>query len=189
MPGFARMGHAERSARMKRSSYGEHDYAFGQSMQNLRTAIGLTQAGLAEHLGVSRHAVGEWEAGSSYPKAQHLKALLTLAVKQQAFPAGREEEEIRAFWKAAHQKVMLDESWLAALLSQPPSPPAPRPVEEFRSPVPFLAPPAGGPRVDWGEALDVPNFYGRQGELTTLAQWVVQERCRAVSVLGLGGIG
>jgi NACHT domain-containing protein len=26
-------------------------------------------------------------------------------------------------------------------------------------------------------------------EMTTLAQWVVQERCRVVSVLGLGGIG
>src|SRR5256885_334881 len=40
-----------------------------------------------------------------------------------------------------------------------------------------------------GEALDVPNFYGRQGELATLAQWVVEERCRVVSVLGMGGIG
>ncbi len=47
---------------MKRSSYGERDSAFGQSMLTLRTAIGLTQAGMAEHLGVSRHAVGEWEA-------------------------------------------------------------------------------------------------------------------------------
>src|SRR6266480_3005297 len=189
MPGFARVGQAERSALMKRSSYSERDYAFGQTMLTLRTAIGLTQAGMAEHLGVSRHAVGKWEVGSSYPKAEHLKALLALAVGQQAFPAGREAEEIRAFWKAAHQKVLLDESWLAALLSQPPSPPAPRPVEELRSPVPVFAPPAGGPRVDWGEALDVPSFYGREGDLATLAQWVVQERCRVVSVLGLGGIG
>src|SRR5205807_7521687 len=98
----------------------------------------------------------------------------TLAVKQQAFPAGREEEEIRAFWKAAHQKVMLDEAWLSALLSQPPSPPAPRPVEELRSPVPVFAPPAGGSRVEWGVALDVASLFGRQGELATLAQWVVQ---------------
>src|SRR5947199_5197687 len=136
MPGFARVGQAERSACMKRSSYGERDYAFGQSMLTLRTTLGLTQAELADRLGVSRRAVGEWEVGSSYPKAEHLKALLALAVGQQAFAAGREEEEIRAFWKAAHQKVRLDESWLSALLSQPPSPPAPRPVEELRSPVP-----------------------------------------------------
>src|SRR5437870_13711574 len=119
--GFARVGHTERSARMKRSSYGERDYAFGQAMLSLRTDIGLTQAGLADLLSVSRRAVGEWEAGSSYPKAEHLKTLLTLAVKQQAFPAGREEEEIRAFWKAAHQKLLLDESWLSTLLSQQPA--------------------------------------------------------------------
>src|SRR5947208_3878132 len=131
----------------------------------------------------------EGESGGSYPKAEHLKALLTLAAQQGTFPAGREAEEMRAFWQAAHQKVLLDESWLSALLSQPPSPPAPRPVEELRSPIPIFAPPAGRPRVEWGEALDVSSFYGRQGELATLAQWVVQERCRMVSVLGLGGIG
>src|SRR6202165_2307205 len=128
--GFASVGRAERSARMKRSSYRERDYAFGQAMLTLRTALGLTQAGLAQFLGVSRKAVGGWESGGAYPKAEHLKALLTLAVQQGTFPAGREAEEIRAFWKAAHQKVLLDEAWLSALLTQPSPPPAPVPVEE-----------------------------------------------------------
>src|SRR5881409_3511601 len=95
-------GKAQRTP-MPRHSYRERDYAFGQAMLTLRTNIGLTQADLAEHLGVSRKAVGGWEAGESYPKAEHLKALLTLCVRQQAFPPGREEEEIGAFWKAAHQ--------------------------------------------------------------------------------------
>jgi hypothetical protein len=40
-----------------------------------------------------------------------------------------------------------------------------------------------------GEALDVPTFYGREPELATLARWVVEEGCRLVSVLGMGGIG
>jgi hypothetical protein len=35
------VGQAERSARMKRSSYGERDYAFGQSMLTLRTTLVL----------------------------------------------------------------------------------------------------------------------------------------------------
>ena len=48
---------------MKRSFYAERDYAFGQAMLTLRTAIGLTQAGLAELLRVSRKAVGGWETG------------------------------------------------------------------------------------------------------------------------------
>jgi hypothetical protein len=42
--------------------------------------------------------VGEWEAGLSYPQAEHLKAFITLAVEQQAFATGHEEEEIRSFW-------------------------------------------------------------------------------------------
>src|SRR2546421_12502373 len=101
---------------MKRFSYRERDYAFGQAMLTLRTTIGLKQAGLADLLGVSRRAVGEWEAGSSYPTAHHLQHLITLAVRAAAFPPGREEEEIRAFWKATHQKVLLDEALLSDLL-------------------------------------------------------------------------
>src|SRR5438105_7700156 len=101
---------------MNRSLYGERDYAFGQRMLTLRTHIGLTQAGLAQWLGVSRGAVGEWEAGSNYPKAEHLKQLIALGVQVQVFPAGREAEEIRVLWKAAHQKVLLDELWLQTLL-------------------------------------------------------------------------
>ena len=177
---------------MKRSSYGEQDYAFGQVMLTMRSTIGLTQASLAELLGVSRRAVGKWEAGSAYPKAEHLKALLAFAVKQQAFAAGREEEEIRAFWKAAHQKVLLNESWLSTLVSlhhHPLEHIVPPPIDVPGDAPPALADPVGGPRVEWGEALDVPSFYGREGELATLAQWVVQERCRVVSVLGMGGIG
>src|SRR5207245_4771379 len=149
--------------------------------------------------------------------AHHLQHVMSLAVQQQALAAGREEEEIRAFWKAAHLKVLLHEAWLSPLLNQPSPPPAPVPVEEAggaavesalpaspssvaqssqpgHSPLSVVpagrrVPAARGPRVDWGDALDVPSFYGREGELTTLAQWVVRERCRVVCVLGMGGIG
>lgn len=41
----------------------------------------------------------------------------------------------------------------------------------------------------WGEAIDVSVFYGRTEELTTLKQWLVQERCRLITILGIGGIG
>jgi WD40 repeat protein len=44
-------------------------------------------------------------------------------------------------------------------------------------------------RFDWGEALDVYAFYGREQELAWLSHWVVQEHCQLVSVLGMGGIG
>jgi WD40 repeat protein/DNA-binding CsgD family transcriptional regulator len=136
--------------------------------------------------------VGEWEAGLSYPSASHLKHFIELGVQQQVFAAGREAQEIRALWQATHQKVLLDESWLEGLLGTPHPRLAlvpPGPVEQISNIEPARAPPAMGPRVVWGEALAVPTFYGRQGELATLEQWVVQAHCRVVSVLGLGGIG
>jgi transcriptional regulator with XRE-family HTH domain len=102
---------------MKRSSFRERDSVFGQLILTLRTNIGLTQASLAERIGVSRRAVAEWEAGSAYPKAERLKAFIALGVQQEAFAAGREAEEIRALWKAAHQKSLLDELWLQGILS------------------------------------------------------------------------
>lgn len=42
---------------------------------------------------------------------------------------------------------------------------------------------------DWGEAMDVSIFYGRIEELDTLKQWIVTDRCRLVTLLGMGGIG
>ncbi|MEM1393740.1 MAG: NB-ARC domain-containing protein [Cyanobacteria bacterium P01_H01_bin.150] len=42
---------------------------------------------------------------------------------------------------------------------------------------------------DWGEAPDTSVFYGRSMELLQLQQWVLEERCRLVTLLGIGGIG
>lgn len=44
-------------------------------------------------------------------------------------------------------------------------------------------------RCDWGEAVDVTNFYGREAELITLQQQVIQNRDRLILLLGMGGIG
>ena len=172
---------------MKRHVYRERDYAFAQLVLTLRAAIGLTQTGLAERLGASRRAVAEWEGGLSYPKAERLKQFMTLGMQQQAFAAGREEEEIRALWRAAHQKVWLDEAWLHDLLASPQpvqlSPPVGMPAAHA------AAKPATSSRVDLVEALDVSHFVGREVEVAELTQWIVHERCRLVSVLGIGGIG
>jgi hypothetical protein len=44
-------------------------------------------------------------------------------------------------------------------------------------------------QTDWGDAIDVSSFYGRQTELELLSQWISVERCRLVVLLGMGGIG
>jgi transcriptional regulator with XRE-family HTH domain len=174
---------------MKRALNREPDYSFGQTMLTLSTAIGLTQSGLAGLVGVSRRAVGDWEAGIKYPSAAHLKRFIVLAVEHQVFQSGHEAEEVKALWQAAHQKVLLDEVWLAGLLPHAEASPALQPFEEASGTVASVVTPSAGPLVDWGDALAVPSFYGREWEMDLLTEWVVQERCRVVSVIGLGGIG
>jgi hypothetical protein len=44
-------------------------------------------------------------------------------------------------------------------------------------------------KQDWGEAIDVSRFYGRQGELQTLETWILEDCCRAIGIFGLGGMG
>ncbi len=56
-------------------------------------------------------------------------------------------------------------------------------------PTPYSPLPHQASRQDWGEAIDVSVFYGRAWELATLEQWIVQENCRLVALLGIGGIG
>ena len=57
--------------------------------------------------------------GQSYPTADRLKAFIGLCLQQHVFTGGQSvREEIRALWRAAHQKVLLDDLWLQELLSQ-----------------------------------------------------------------------
>jgi tetratricopeptide (TPR) repeat protein/transcriptional regulator with XRE-family HTH domain len=177
-------------------AYGERDYAFGQLILTLRTTLGLTQTGLADQLGVSRHAVAQWEGGSSYPKAEHLKHLIELGWRARAFPAGHEAEAIRQIWRAAHQKVLLDESWLLELSASSPTEPAhrdTRPAEAMSSnkvalwTVPF----ARNPHFTGRDAL----LNQLTGQLTSEATEQATLPVRRVAltqaqvIKGLGGIG
>ncbi|BAY65953.1 putative Transcriptional Regulator, Fis family protein [Calothrix brevissima NIES-22] len=47
-------------------------------------------------------------------------------------------------------------------------------------------------KEDWGEAVDVEGFRGRNAEIQDLEEWIVSDdtlRCRLVAILGMGGIG
>ncbi len=52
-----------------------------------------------------------------------------------------------------------------------------------------LEPDRSGPRCDWGNAIDPTIFYGRTAELATAKRWLLEEGCRLVGILGMGGIG
>jgi WD40 repeat protein len=42
---------------------------------------------------------------------------------------------------------------------------------------------------DWGSAIDTATFCGRSEELLCLKQWVLEDQCRLILLLGIGGIG
>src|SRR5437762_8229827 len=168
---------AERTLSMK-TVYDVRDYTFGQETLKLRTAISLTQERLATYLGVSGRAVRGWEAGVTYPKAEHLKALIALAVQQQAFTVGHESEEIRVFWKVARPKMLLDEDWLYTLLEHSSSPqdkktagvvpyvdPEPPPSAHPLSPLPSM------PSVEDGTSSTTPTTSQPLESGTTGVPW------------------
>ena len=45
------------------------------------------------------------------------------------------------------------------------------------------------PPQDWGELIDTSDFCGRSQELASLEYWITKDRCRLVTILGMGGIG
>jgi WD40 repeat protein/transcriptional regulator with XRE-family HTH domain len=157
--------------------YRERDYAFGNLCLTLRTRIGVAQGELALLLKASERTIQAWEAGESYPKVDRLKRFIELCVQRHAFSASREQEEIRTLWQAAHQRVLLDEGWLRALLA---SALGVQGVAALSQP---------HTRIDWVGALDTSQFAGREVELADLSQWILQEHCRLIAVVGMGGIG
>jgi WD40 repeat protein/transcriptional regulator with XRE-family HTH domain len=176
------------------TSYKPRDHSFGALALMLRERAGLTQQELAAMAGVSERAIQKWEAGESYPSAQSLKRLIGAYVQRGVFAAGREAEEAESLWDAVPKrrlKETFDHAWFAALVPQASADVGPGATESAS---------AAGQRatstdtwlaqhVDWGEAPDISSFYGRRDELDTLTEWVISQRCRAVAILGLGGIG
>lgn len=95
-------------------------------------------------------------------------------------------------------RMALERQWRSRRISDPAlqpqselsHPTADLPVASSNPPMPTTHPmqPIGN-RIDWGEVIDVSAFYGRATELATLNQWIVGDRCRLVTLLGMGGIG
>jgi WD40 repeat protein/transcriptional regulator with XRE-family HTH domain len=195
-----------------RHRYGKaRDYAFGIATLTLREKAHLTQQELARRIGVSTRALQNWESGSSYPKGTYLTKLIEIYVLQHAFTPGKEAEEAEHLWEKVREKAprphaTFDHSWFQGLLqgqthsiltlsskelaaSSQSDANALLYFPQSRYGATSRPPLSGLHREDWGEAIDVSSFYGREVELATLERWIVADHCRLVAILGIGGIG
>src|SRR6266498_3845854 len=178
--------------------YRDYNNDLGNHLLILRTRTALTQIALAEQIGVHRHSVQRWETGLSYPKPELLQRLIAVFLRHQAFTPGNERAEALALWEQAardgpHPLPPFDEVWFARSLAFHITAPAPTDREQEQALGAAPPPPAKSDTpptfIDWGEATAVPTLYGRESELETLQQWLVDEHCRVIAILGLGGMG
>jgi WD40 repeat protein len=174
--------------------------SFRDLLLRYRGRSGLTQRQLGDRMGVHRRSVQEWEGGITYPSPERLEGLIRLLLQAHGFTPGHERAEAQAMWAAVqrsapHTHAPFDGAWFDRLLV-----PGCAPQEELpRKPREIEAVPlksavverraAEERRQDWGEAPETAGFIGRNDELQTLSRWVGEERCRLVTLLGMGGIG
>ncbi|HEU5101042.1 MAG TPA: NB-ARC domain-containing protein, partial [Roseiflexaceae bacterium] len=175
-------------------AYRERRYAFGEQLLTLRTHVSLTQIELADRVGVHRRSVQNWETGESYPKAEALQRLIGVLLRNGAFTAGQEREEAFRLWHLVaedgpHMLAVFDETWFAGLIVRQGSEARDQDSGGKLQVSPRSLSPDPRTLVDWGEATARPSLYGRDAELQSLQQWVVEDRCRVVAIIGLGGIG
>jgi WD40 repeat protein len=119
-------------------------------------------------------AVQDWEAGVKFPRAERLEALIRALLEAGGLSTTAEARELWAAVEreAPRMRTPFDEEWFAELLAT------------HAAPTPKLV-----RAQDWGEAPDTMGFVGRAEELELLRGWVLEEQCRLVALLGIGGIG
>jgi transcriptional regulator with XRE-family HTH domain len=164
----------------------EDALTFGAWLKRRRGGLGLTQKELAQQIGYAEVTLRKVEADEARPLRQ-------MAEKLAEALQIREEERAR-FVRFARQQSAADD---AALPEQE----LPLPAADVRrlqaapavsEPVdhsPRLKLVTASTQIDWGEAPDVSRFHGRQAAVEQLRQWLADDQCRLVAVLGFGGIG
>ena len=168
--------------------------SFRSLLLRLRGRIQLTQRDLAAQMGVHVHSIQGWEAGSNYPGVTSLRALIAAAARAGAFTPGHEMDEAAALWAAAAReaprlRVPFDRAWFDGIVPPRAGPTQSEAALNVAAPTRSQAPTGGPRRASWGQAPDVVGFVGRAAERERLTRWVLNEQCRVVAVLGLGGIG
>lgn len=160
----------------------------GYSHQDLARALGLTPTLLSNKLKHSRN----YGAFTPAEVKQIIKILAgwgVLTSQTQALELlALEELDYTSFSQEEWYQPPLAELTLAPQTSagSNPSPLSPREHNIASWPLSWRGPARG---ADWQAATLTGPFYGREKDLVTLCHWVLDENCRVLGILGIGGIG
>jgi WD40 repeat protein len=156
---------------------------------DLRAWVFTSQVKAGRYFGLTHATISRYENGHITPQLGYLACLARLATERLALNDQAVENYQKTLlqevnkalrWCYAGEKPFRDWSELCSV------------AEDFiaeRQVTEHPPEPACDRRTDWGEAPDVPAFYGRSQELKSLARWILVDRCRLVGVLGMGGVG
>lgn len=152
-----------------------------------RGRTSLTQRDIATALGVHVRSVQLWEAGASHPNAVRMQGLIRLLLDAGGFEESDELAQAEALWVAAMTEssrlnTSFDPVWFSRLLAD-------RTRQAAAVTASVAAPPRLATRQLLTGAPDASGFLSREHELQTLRSWLLDDDCRVVALLGMGGIG
>jgi WD40 repeat protein/transcriptional regulator with XRE-family HTH domain len=161
---------------------------FYQQLRRERIRRNWSQAEVAAKLGVDAKTVSRWEKGSSIPFPYYRQMLCQLFEKSAEEFGLIEDYPSEELISAASEVGSSQLTWQPESNNSTELPPPflAESRNEDTLPNAFQDPPL---RADWGEAPDISNFFGRELELVELKKWIIDDRCRMITILGMGGLG
>ena len=138
-----------------------------------------SQRALSENVAMALATVNNFLNGKPVDRAIFVELCEKLAL---------DPDEVAALEKELPDPVPIHHIALPQTATDAPSPPiSPSPHPPI---YPSSHPPIpGSPTLDWGEAMEVSEFYGRTEKLSTLERWIMEDGCRLITLIGMGGMG
>src|SRR5437660_7194756 len=148
--------------------------SMSQKLRYERKLRGWSQADVAAKIGTDSKTISRWERGEAVPRPYFIQKLVKLF--------GKDAQELGLMEMAEEQTILsLHNLTAASQLEQ---------VAKYDTQeVPLIVPQNNDWQKDWGEAPHIDSFYGREEELSQVAQSIIENHCRVVAVVGIGGIG
>lgn len=162
---------------------------------DLRSKVFRSQEDVANYVKHDRSTISRYESGKPQAPIGYLTVLAHLFFEQQEFDLEEAKtryrqallDEVNKVIRQCYEYEQPFRTWeglvqsAGAYLNK-------QVVDNVPQPAPVASP--NRRRLEsWSEAPDVTVFYGRETEIELLQGWIIEQKCRVVGVLGIGGVG